>query len=126
MCSYFQTPNVNIPLNKRAPGEVAAIAWQQLKPFQDAAPTWPVFQDGPCNRCRLCTQNIWSTYDPLGKRFQYGDGEVIALIVAHIRQAHAEVVTNDGTKEHDAAILVAPGNGHPGSVSSRDADRPGD
>lgn len=120
---YYSTPNSSIPLNNRPSGEVAPIAWEQLKPFRDAAPTWPVFQDGPANRCRLCTQNIWYSYDPLGKKYVYGDDEVITLIVAHIRQVHSEVVTNDGTE--DSAVLGDPGNDPPGNISPGDASGPG-
>jgi hypothetical protein len=121
---YYSTPNSNIPLNSRPPGEIADIAWQQLKPFRDAASTWPVFQDGPANRCRLCNQNIWFAYDVNGNPYVYGGDEVITLIVAHIRQVHSEVVTNDGTEER-TPVLGDPGNDSPGDVSPGNASGPG-
>lgn len=121
---YYSTPNSNIPLNNRPPGEIAPIAWEQLKPYRDAASTWPVHEDGRFNRCRVCTQNIWFWHDANGNPYVYETDEIIALIVAHIRQVHPEVVTNDGTEEHD--VLGSPGYGDPGSVGTSDADRPGD
>lgn len=123
---YYTTPNINIPLNDRPPGEIADIAWQQLKPYRNAAQTWPVFQDGRYNRCRLCSQNIWFTYDASGHTYVYREDEIITLIIAHIRQVHAEAVTNDRAEEYPTTVLGSPGNGHPGSLSDGDADRPGD
>lgn len=126
LTGYYSTPNASIPLNNRPPGEIAEVAWRQLKPYRDAAPTWPVHQDGRFNRCRLCNQNIWFAYDVNGNPYVYVDDEIITLIVAHIRQVHSEMVTSDRAEDSTAAILGSPGNGHPGSVSNSDADRPGD
>jgi hypothetical protein len=121
---YYSTPNANIPLNKRPPGEIADIAWRQLKPYRDAAPTWPVTQDGRFNRCRLCGQNIWYAYDVNGNPYVYGDDEIITLIVAHIRQVHSEDIAN-GREDYSAPVLGSPVNGDPGGISAGDADRPG-
>jgi hypothetical protein len=120
---YYSTPNVNIPLNNRPRGEMADIAWQQLKPFRDAAPTWPVSKDGRYNRCRLCTQNIWYTFDETGKAYKYEGDEIIALIVAHIRQVHSEDIAN-GREDYwySAPVLDSPGNGDPGGISAGNVD----
>jgi hypothetical protein len=122
---YYSTPNCSIPLNNRPAGEIADIAWKQLKPYRDAASTWPVTQDGRFNRCRSCKQNIWFAYDPSGRAYKYENDEVITLIVAHIRQVHSEDIEN-GREEYSAPVLDSPGNGDPGGVGTGDADRPGD
>ena len=95
---YYETPNVNIPYNDREPGQIADIAWEQLKPYHIAAQTWPVgeeYRDGrQCNICRKCNQNIWFTTDPANIAFMYEEDAILSLITAHVRQVHAkEVVT---------------------------------
>lgn len=93
---YGNTPNKDIPLNDRKPGEIADIAWAQLRKFQCAADTWPVHHtlrdNRYCNVCRLCKQNLWfSSDEDNGAAFTYTEADIKALIVAHIRQRH----TND-------------------------------
>lgn len=88
---YYQTPNVNIPLNKREKGAIADVALDQLSAYQDRARTWPVYTDGRCNRCTDCHQNIWFSTDPRGYTYNYSDDEILALKVAHVRQCHAEI-----------------------------------
>jgi|SRR5215472_17721121 len=95
---YFTTPNVNIPLNDRGPGEIADIALQQLRPYQVAAETWPIVHTTRDNRsvnlCRECYENIWFDSDIHDVPYTYSEEEIQALIVAHIRQAHERMISD--------------------------------
>ena len=97
---YFQTPNVNIPLNKRDPGTIADVAKQQLEQYQALALVWGttnVYRDQRhCVVCSECRQCLWFRLDPNGNEYLYSDEELQTLKVGHIRQAHAEVIP-DGT-----------------------------
>jgi hypothetical protein len=88
MSGYFETANINVPLNRREKGEVADVAKLQLHEYEERATVWPVYTDGRCNRCRECHQNIWFSKDPHGTPYAYKTEEILALKVAHIRQAH--------------------------------------
>ena len=92
MDSYYQTSNVFVPLNKREKGEVADIALQQLAEWEAIALTWytEVTDDGYL-RCGACTQAIVRKTDRHGTHYQLSAPEILALTVAHIRQAHSEV-----------------------------------
>lgn len=92
MSGYYHVPNNLIPLNDRAPGELAGIALEQLAPYREVAATWLIYPDGRCHRCMECDQNIWFSRDRQGQPYRYTDAEILALIVAHIRQCHAEVI----------------------------------
>lgn len=112
MSGFYQTPNKMVPLNDREPGEIADIAIRQLAAYQLIAEGWGVYPVirreeytdnhglttyGPereCNICGVCEENIWFTSDPHGNKFTYSDDDILALIVAHIRQAHPEVTTD--------------------------------
>ena len=99
---YGTPPNNAIPLNDRPPGELAPIAFLQLKPFQEAAIQWPIHEviryDADDSKrktmvCRLCDQAIWFLVDEEGHPFTYiYDVDIKPLIVAHIRQLHSERV----------------------------------
>lgn len=93
MAGYFQTPNKFIPLNDREPGEIAQVAIEQLKSYQNVATEWQTYTDGRANRCQECHQNVWFSKDPRGNTYTYTDDEILALKVAHIRQLHSEVVS---------------------------------
>jgi hypothetical protein len=86
------TPNKMIPLNDRPAGQIADIAWQQLKPYREAAQTWPIGQEvresRTCMVCRRCNQSVWFMSDMFELEYQYQESEKLALIVAHIRQRH--------------------------------------
>ena len=92
----FLTANVNIPLNARAKGQIATVAIDQLKPYQDAAREWPVeyvIRDGrECNVCGVCHQNIWFETDVNHQSYLHSPEETMALTVAHIRQRHSEII----------------------------------
>lgn len=101
MNGYYFTANKDIPYNDRRPGEIASVAIDQLKPYREAALTWPIYEiirfsetspPRECNVCRECNQNIWFTTDEYGHKYDYNGDEIIALIVAHIRQIHSEMV----------------------------------
>lgn len=93
---YGMTPNKMIPLNDREEGEIAAIAIQQLRPFQEAAEQWPIYytiRDGrSCMCCRVCKFSLWFLRDIHDQPYQVSDGEKKTLTVAHIRQTHTEMV----------------------------------
>jgi hypothetical protein len=96
---YYQTPNVNIPLNKRDTGEVASVAIDQLKPYREAANTWPVYRkfedERSKNKCRVCDQNLWFTTDINNDDYGYTEDQTLSLIIAHIRQCHDKLVTGE-------------------------------
>jgi len=91
--SYFETPNMYVPLNDREKGELAQVALDQLMPFQNAAESWPIYSDGRCNRCKECHENIWFTTDPQGHKYIYTEDEIMALKTAHIRQCHEREIS---------------------------------
>ena len=95
MEGYYLTKNQDIPLNDRKPGEVADVALQQLARWQEIARSWPVRllvrKKRWLNICDVCRQSLWFEGDKNGVPYQYQDAEILALIVAHIRQAHSEV-----------------------------------
>jgi hypothetical protein len=75
------------------------IADEQLRPFREAAFTWPIRQELKdnrwCNLCRVCRQNIWFANDERKQPYQYTEDEKLALIVAHIRQCHPNMEVDD-------------------------------
>jgi hypothetical protein len=89
---YYSTSNTKIPLNNRAPGDLAQVAIDQLETYQAAAADWPLYIDvndlRACHRCTRCGQNIWFGTDQEGQDYHYTEAEINALVVAHIRQAH--------------------------------------
>jgi hypothetical protein len=95
---YYQTSNVNVPLNNRPKGEIAEIAITQLEAFQLRGRTWPtreVSRDGRHGmECSYCNQMIYFISDPNGILYEYADDELLALTVAHIRQKHERMVTH--------------------------------
>lgn len=92
--AYFNTSNSKIPLNSRAPGDLAQVAKDQLSAFQEAAKNWPLYIDvndlRACHRCTRCGQNIWFGTDSEGRDYHYTEDEIMTLVVAHIRQAHED------------------------------------
>lgn len=76
-------------------GTIHPIGLQQLAQYQELALTWPRYPDGRAMRCGKCDQNLWFTYDLNGNQFVYADEEKMALVVAHIRQNHAEVYSGN-------------------------------
>lgn len=133
--AFYNVPNTAIPLNNRRPGEIADIAKEQLKRYERAAETWPVqatmVDHRMGERCRVCHQNLWFHHDTQERPFNYAPAETRALIVAHIRQVHEDIISLDGEimedkDEREREILGATGGGYAGSIGSSDANRPWD
>lgn len=131
------TPNKDIPLNDREPGEIAGVAWAQLKPYQIAAQSWPVFQEmrhgdtmGPrwVHACRVCSQAMWFNSDENKVPYDYTDEEILTLIVAHVRRSHADMVDERGNFTYESAgehkILDDTSVPHSPSISGGNAYRP--
>lgn len=130
---FGMTPNVNIPLNKRDSGTIAPVAIDQLKPYREAAETWPTFIDAhtdeesrlrKANRCRVCSQNIWFTLDPNGYHIEYTADELTTLLTAHIRQVHTEVI--DAGPETISAVLERSSDPNSRGGNRRDSSGHGD
>ena len=122
---YFQTPNTQVPHNARQPGEIAPIAIQQLQRYRALAETWPIYRATfRENRCRVCDQNIWFSHDSTGHEYQYESGQVIALIVAHIRQNHEGAIDNEDIGKSE--ILDNPVRIDPHSSYRSNPNRPVD
>jgi hypothetical protein len=100
---FFQTPNVDIPLNAREPGTIASVAMEQLRTYQRTADNWPVYEvrrDGrDCMVCQKCNESLWFVTDEEEQRYQYADDELRALKVAHIRQSHDKDQSNGGRRQ---------------------------
>lgn len=82
---YEPTPN-------ESPGEIHDLAMEQLQLYQTIAETWGRYPDGNCVRCGKCSQAIYMRHDKHGYTYNYNRAEILALVVAHIRQVHEEVV----------------------------------
>lgn len=76
---------------------VNALAVRQLAAWEELARDWPTFQVLDVNtgiwveRCASCLTGIWRHNDRDGKPYVYDDAERLALTVAHLRQAHADL-----------------------------------
>ena len=77
-------------------GEIHPLALNQLAVWQAACIDWPRYPDGRCVRCGKCDQSIYMRWDINQVRYQYTKDEILALIVAHVRQAHEEVLIFHG------------------------------
>lgn len=99
---YGNTPNKDIPLNDRESGAIASIAMEQLRSYQERAANWRMYRvrregrDVSC--CQACLQALWFVSDEDEQLYVYTDDELLALKVAHIRQAHDKDGTNDGIR----------------------------
>lgn len=77
-------------------GTIHPIALRQLEEWQEIALEWDTFE-APINgrqgiHCGRCSQTIWFRTDMAGHAFLYTADMILGLIVAHIRQAHSEVL----------------------------------
>jgi hypothetical protein len=82
----------------------AHLAQDQLRPFREAALTWPIWttlrhsETSPprwSHVCRYCDQTIWFKNDLQNRPFTYSEEEIVTLITAHIRQVHSKYVTGE-------------------------------
>lgn len=83
---YGMLPDSQNP--NASPGEIHPMAINKLAVFQVAAIDWPRYPDGRCVRCGKCDQSMYMRWDVNHVRYQYTKDEILALVVAHIRQAH--------------------------------------
>lgn len=130
----FWVPNKMIPLNDREPGKIAEIAKQQLRRYQNAADTWPLVEHkhdyrlGYC--CRTCDKTIYFTQDREENPYHYEQSEIRALIVAHIRQCHADIIDENGEiiseNARKSQVLDSPSNDYPLGKHRGNANRPDD
>jgi len=94
MDGYGWLPDSQNP--NASPGEIHPMALNQLVVYQVAATDWPRYPDGRCVRCGKCDQSIYMRRDIHGVTYQYTKDEILALVVAHIRQAHEEALIDYG------------------------------
>jgi len=76
------------PNDSPGDGTIHPIALEQLQRYAKIAGTWKVYEDRHIMRCEKCHQGVWSIYDAKGNRYRYTSEEILALLVAHIRQVH--------------------------------------
>jgi hypothetical protein len=76
-------------------GHVAPAALRQLAAWEALAADWATYQmaDGEnpmifVERCGSCHIGIRRVTDEAGRAYAYQDGDRLALLVAHLRQAH--------------------------------------
>jgi hypothetical protein len=125
-------PNTSIPLNDRAPGEIAQVALDQLRPFLIAAESWPIYRHWRDERhemiCRICTQCLWFLTDTHSRPYQYTDEEIHTLITAHIRRQHADMVNEKGEFTYESPgeyqVLDSPIGANAGNGSGSNSYRP--
>ena len=79
-------------------GQVAPLALRQLAAWEEIAKDWATFDGADAEfpnvvveRCASCFGGIYRKTDDLGKTYAYTDAEVLALVVAHLRLAHADL-----------------------------------
>lgn len=79
--------------------ELPPVAAGQLAGWQDIARGWATievidvdFSPAVRNqRCASCLGGIYRVTDPHGKPYPYTDADLLALVVAHLRQAHMDL-----------------------------------
>lgn len=74
-----------------ASGGLSPVAARQLAAWQDIARTWPLYNDGICQRCASCHISVWRLVDEHGTEYRGTNEERQAMIVAHLRQAHQDL-----------------------------------
>jgi len=78
------------------PARISALALGQLAAWEVIARSWPVYADEPCMRCVSCHMAVYRTHDDTGTAYQYSPDSILALTVAHLRQAHTELDPDRG------------------------------
>ncbi len=75
------------------PAGLGALARVQLAAWQQIASAWPLYLDAAEGhmRCCACTQSVARLTDDAHKAFSYTAGDWLALLVAHLRQAHPDM-----------------------------------
>lgn len=72
-------------------GELSPLAKQQLAAWEKLAHDWTFYLQGNQVRCTSCHIAVWRIYDRNMVRYHYTDAELLALKVAHLRQAHMDL-----------------------------------
>jgi hypothetical protein len=64
----------------------------ELAGWQEMAAMWPLrfCAEDPQARCEACDQGVIRLIDDKGQGYLYSRAEVVALVVAHIRQVHGD------------------------------------
>lgn len=72
---------------------LAAVARQQLAAWQQIAGVWPLWLDAAEGhmRCAGCGQSVVRLADDSNRAFAYTAADWLALLVAHLRQAHPDM-----------------------------------
>ena len=72
----------HIPVPQRVKDELAG--WQEM------AAMWPLrfCIEDPQARCEACDQGVIRLIDDAGNGYLYSRAQIVALVVAHIRQVH--------------------------------------
>jgi hypothetical protein len=71
---------------------LAPLAQSQLAAWEKLAADWPAAIDGEgVHRCGKCGKGILLWTDSYARLFRYTHEQVLALIVLHLRNFHAEL-----------------------------------
>lgn len=71
---------------------LAPLAARQLAAWEELAHDWTGYLDeDEVVRCASCHIGLWRIRDDHGTQYQYTDEQLLALKVAHLRQAHMEL-----------------------------------
>jgi hypothetical protein len=90
--------------------EIAILAMNQLKPWQDLAEAWPWSNDGGYVLCGDCGTLIHQLYDPRGHKYELTPDEWSALQVAHLRQRHEREIPDDNSEVPEAGLQERDGS----------------
>jgi hypothetical protein len=77
--------------------DIAPLARTQLAAWEDLARDWIAYYDPEPDtavaiaRCVSCHTGLWRITDEAGHDYQYTAAQMLALKVAHLRQAHQEL-----------------------------------
>lgn len=77
------------------PPKVSGMAVSQLEAWEKLAQDWPAYEDSlvavRLMRCASCHIGLYRLTDEDGRPFTYTDAQLLAQVVAHLRQAHMEL-----------------------------------
>lgn len=78
------------------PAVISSVAKGQLAAWEDIARGWALYNDDICQRCASCHIAVWRLVDEHGTEYRYTSEQRLALIVAHLRQAHMDLDPDRG------------------------------
>ena len=74
------------------PAKLSHVATGQLAAWEKIAEDWPDYHDkATVQRCVSCQVAIYRVADINGQPYTYTDEQRLALVVAHLRQAHMDL-----------------------------------